>query len=225
MKNTVSFYRLSAYCAIVMVALIPVQMAIYFILPPPSTTLEFFRLYASNPFLGLLSLDFLYLINNALIIPLYLAIYASLKPKLASLSTLALLFGLIGIAVYYPSNPTFEFIPLSAKFALATTEIQRISLLSAGDVLLAGYVGTAFNTYYVFNALTLLVFSIAMRQSEHYTRFTANVGLASGILMIIPSTFGMIGLLFSILSLIPWVIFSICLIKTYVSPSFQPQDI
>ncbi|HAM62774.1 MAG: hypothetical protein A2Y20_10700 [Firmicutes bacterium GWF2_51_9] len=223
MNSTSSFYRFTAYCTLLMVGLIPIQMTLFILLPPPTTVLGFFDLYAKSSLLGLLSLDFLYLINNVLIIPLYLAIYASLKPKLASVTTLALLLGLVGIAVYYPSNPAFEFISLSMKFAQATSEVQRVSLLSAGDVLLAGYVGTAFNTYYVLNAFTLIVFSLAMKRSGYYSKSTSTVGLISGLLMIIPSTFGTIGLLFSVLSLIPWIIFSIRVIIVFLSPSFQSK--
>ncbi len=75
--------------------------------------------------------------------------------------------------------------------------------------MLAIYKGTAFDVYYVLNAITLLVFSFVMLRSSLFSRATAIWGIAAGVFMVIPSTAGMIGLVFSLASLVPWAVFAI----------------
>jgi len=117
--------------------------------------------------------------------------------------------GLVGIAAYYPSNTAFEMLALSRQYAAAVNEAQQTALLGAGQSMLAIYGGTAFDVYYVFNAVTLLIISVLILRSPLFSRTIAVMGLASGILMVIPSTAGTIGLTLSLASLFPWVVFLI----------------
>jgi len=154
-------------------------------------------------------MDLIYIANNTVLILIYLALYTALKPVHASASLIALVLGLVGIAAYFSSNTAFEMLSLSRQYAAAVSEAQRTALLGAGQSMLAIYGGTAFDVYYVFNAATLLIFSVLIMHSPWFTRTIAAMGLASGILMIIPSTAGTIGLILSLVSLLPWVIFLI----------------
>jgi len=54
-----------------------------------------------------------------------------------------------------------------------------------------------------------------MLMDKTFSKATAIWGLIAGVLMIIPSTAGMLGLILSIVSLIPWVIFSILIAKRF----------
>lgn len=70
---------------------------------------------------------------------------------------------------------------------------------------MAGYTGTIFNVYYVLNAICLLLFSYALIKSPRFKKSLGLwMGFSSGILMIVAGT---IGMTFSLLSLIPWVVF------------------
>lgn len=221
-KSTSGFqpiFRIAIISAWIMILLIPVQIVIFVISPPPSNAQGFLDLFNNNPILGLLSLDLLYLINNVLIIPIYLAIAVTLRHHSKVLLPLALILGFVGIAAYYPTNPAFEFLYLAPKYAYASSADKMI-YISAAETLLAHYVGTAFDTYYVLNAFTLISLSCLMIKSRSYSKFTAMIGLISGLLMIIPSTAGTIGLIFSILSLIPWILFIILLANTYRKKEF-----
>ncbi|MBI3738163.1 MAG: DUF4386 family protein [Chloroflexi bacterium] len=153
--------------------------------------------------------DLLLIVNNILLILIYLALYAALKQANKSLMTIGLAFSLIGIAAYFPSNTAFEMLSLSNQYAAATTEAQRTILLAAGQSMLAIYSGTAFDVYYVLNAIALLIFSMVMLQSNIFSRANAYLGIAAGILMIIPSTAGTVGIYFSLVSLVPWFIWLI----------------
>jgi hypothetical protein len=193
-----------------MLLLIPAQIVVYVVSPPPVTIDGFFMLFQKNPFLGLLSLDFLYLFNNAIIAVIYLALFTLLWKERPVTVLLALTFGLIGIATYYPSNPAFEMLSLSSKYVQAPAA-QLDIYLAAGETLLAGYVGTSFNVYYVLSTICLLLFSNAILRSQRFSKATGRWGFVSGCFMIIPSTAGTLGMIFSFLSLIPWVVFIVLL--------------
>jgi high-affinity K+ transport system ATPase subunit B len=103
---------------------------------------------------------------------------------------------------------------LSKQFLIAENEELKIQLITAGRIMLETYKGTAFDIYYVLNAITLLIISRVMFQNKIFSKATAIWGLISGILMLIPTTAGNLGLSFGIASLIPWTVFSILIAKT-----------
>jgi hypothetical protein len=204
--NFQPLYRVAHFLALAMLLLIPSQIVIFVIAPPPDTVRGFFELYQQNPFLGLLSLDFLYLFNNIIIAIIYLALFTLLYQQTPVTVLLALIFGLIGIACYYPSNPAFEMLTLSNQFVQALPEQQTI-YLAAGEAVMAGYTGTSFDVYYVLSTVCLLLFACAIIKSTKFKKSVGLWGLASGFFMIVPSSAGTLGMVFSMLSLIPWVVF------------------
>jgi Domain of unknown function (DUF4386) len=209
-----NLYRMAKYAGIFMIAIILMQIIVFVLSPPPDTVQGFFALYHQNISLGLLSLDFLYLINNLLLVFLYLGVAAILFRENPSLIIPALILGLVGIACYYPSNPAFEMLTLSNQYHLADMNSQSL-YLAAGETLLAGYTGTTFNAYYVMSTLSLLLFSYASLKSNTLPRKVGVSGLIAGIFMIIPSSVGTLGMIFSLLSLVPWTIFVILLIMCF----------
>lgn len=204
--NLQPLYRATWILSLLMLFIIPLQILIYVLAPPPESVEGLFLLFIKNPFLGLLSLDFLYLFNNIIVAVLYVALFSLLFRERPATSLLALLFGLIGVACYYPSNPAFEMMTLSHQFSQTAAESQHL-YLAAGEAVMAAYTGTAFNTYYVLSTLCLLLFSYSLLKSPQFKGSIGLWGLASGFFMIIPSSAGTIGIIFSLLSLIPWVVF------------------
>jgi len=202
-------YRTASMAALAVVLLIPVQLFIFIAWPPPETAEGFFDLFGKNAFLGLLSLDLIYLLNNAILILFYLGLYLSLRKTNPSAMLIALILGLVGIAVYYSSSIAFEMLSLGNQYQVAETPEIRQQLLASGQTLLAVYKGTAFDVYYVLNGATLLILSLVMLKGKVFSKSTAIWGLASGILMVVPSTAGTPGLILSIASLVPWIVFSI----------------
>lgn len=208
-------FKIAFISTILMLSIIPLQIVVYIVSPPPSTAEGFITLFNKSTLWGLLSLDLLYIINTILIVPIYLSFYQLLKNVNKPLIFLAITLGIISIAAYFPSNTSFEVLNLSHKYTLATSEIQRQTLTATVDGMLAIYTGTTFNVYYVLSAITLILFSYVMLKSQIFNKSTAIVGIISGILMIIPSTAGTIGFIFSFLSLIPWIIFSIMIARKF----------
>jgi hypothetical protein len=204
-----SIYRCAFLASLLMLAIIPVQIAVFAVEPMPAGVLEWFALFNSNPLIGIFHADLFILVNNVLIAVIYLGFYHLLKDTNKGLLQIALLLGFIGIAGYVSSNRTFELLSLSKAYARAASEREKIELAAAGRTMLAVWQGTAFDVYYVLNGITLLVVSSLMFRSDKITKTTAAFGLASGILMMVPSTAGPVGLVFSLLSLAPWYVFTI----------------
>lgn len=119
---------------------------------------------------------------------------------------IALVLGIIGVAAYFASNTAFEMLSLSNQYAAATTEAQKTMVLTAGQVMLETYKGTAFDIYYVLNTIVLFIFSPVMLRSRLFSNATAYLGFLAGVLMIVPSTAGTLGVYFSLASLFPWAI-------------------
>lgn len=207
--NWHKLYKIGGIAAIAIVVIIPIQIVIFAVFPPPETTLGFLELFHGNWIIGLLSLDFLYYINNALIILVYLGLFSALRKVDFTNMLIAMIIGFIGIAIYYTSTVGFEMLSISKQYYSTESLEIRQQLLTVGHSLIEKYKGTAFDVYYVFNAITLLLVSLTMFKSNTFSKATAIWGLIAGIFMIIPSTAGAIGLVFSLISLIPWIVFSL----------------
>ena len=189
------------------VLLIPIQILFFVVYPPPETTLGFFELFHKNWMVGLLSLDVLYYINNGLLVLVYLGLFAVLRKIDASNMLISLAIGFIGIAAYYASTIGFEMLSMSKLyFSTEAVELKQ-QLLTTGNGLIYKYKGTAFDVYYVFNAIALLLISKTMYKSRYFGRATATWGMIAGILMVIPSTAGTIGLTFSLIHWFPGLFF------------------
>lgn len=217
-------YKLGGNACWSMLAIMIIQILIFVIWPPPDNVVDFFALFTENWLLGLLSLDFLYLINNTILILIYLALYFSLRKINESAMLIAMVVGFVGITLYYASNVSFEMLTLSKEYLYATSEVQKNYLIGAASGLMAIYRGTAFNVYYVLNAITLLVVAIVMLKSNIFSRTTAIIGITSGVLMAIPSSAGTIGMIFSLASLIPWAIFILLISKKFFQFASQGQS-
>lgn len=192
-----------AVAAISSVALIAVQVVVFALNPPPENAAGVVALMQRDPMLGLMSLDVLYIVNNVLVALLYLAVTVVLFPMAPSLATIALTLGLLGVAAYLGSNPSVELLALANRAAEAAPA-EQAALLSEADALLTAWRGTAFLAYYFLSAAALLLFAVAMLRTHEFSRATGVFALIAGALMLVPSTFGAVGIVFALLSLVPW---------------------
>ena len=160
--NWKSVYRLSCIASIMVLIIIPIQIAIYVISPIPKTIESWFLLFQNSWLLGLLHQDLLYLINNILVALMYLGFYVSLRKYNESVMKIALLLGLLGISAYFASCKAFEMLSLSKLYFEASSETVISLLLVAGQSALAECQGTAFLVYYVLIGITLVLISMVM---------------------------------------------------------------
>lgn len=202
-------FKISGILAIIMVIIIPIQVIIFSISFPPETVQGWFQLFHDNWFLGLIEMDLFFAIDNIIIVIMYLAFYFTLRRTNQSMMIIALVLGLIGIAAYFSSNTAFEMLSVSNQYYSATAVQDKTIYLAVGQMLVESWTGTAFLVYYILNGITLLIISTVMYKSELYSKRMATFGLVAGVLMTVPSNAGIVGMIFSLLSLIPWVVFSV----------------
>jgi Domain of unknown function (DUF4386) len=120
----------------------------------------------------------------------------------------ALAFGVLGMAAYLASRRPVAMLQLARSYAKADAT-EPVALLSTGEGLLATWTGRAFEVYYIFNLVTLLVMAVLMYRSQVFGRPTAVWGLVAAALMAVPSNFGAVGLVFALASLVPWAVFAL----------------
>jgi hypothetical protein len=201
--------NITKYMILAMILIIPIQLLIFSLTPLPVDALAWLELFKDKPILGLLHMDFLYIINNPFLIFFYFVLYITLKKENNSILNIALITGIIGAVLYYVSNRSIEMLYLANRYYGTTESGFRIAYLATADMYLDIWKGTSFNIYYVLSAISLIGFCFVMIKDNFYSKKTAVFGMVSGVLMIIPSSVGMVGIIFAILSLIPWIGFSI----------------
>lgn len=200
--------RVTQWMILAMILIIPVQIIIFMVIPMPETAVDWMILLHEQPLEGILHLDVLYIINNTFLIFFYFVLYITLKKDDASWLNIALITGIVGAILYYVSNRSIELLYLSNRYHLTSDASQQLAYIAIAENHLDIWKGTAFNIYYVLSAISLLIFSVIMIKDTFYSKKTAIFGLISGILMIIPSSVGTLGMIFALLSLIPWIAFS-----------------
>lgn len=213
--------RIAGYSLWIILIFVFIQIVVYVVSPPPKDVVGFFNLYQKNVLLGLLSLDLIMLADWILEIPVFLALYVILRRNNESYILLATVMAMVGIAIYFASGIAFEMLILSNQYVQTADEIQKTILLSSGKTLLSVYQGTAFNVSYVMVAIAFLIDSAVMLKSEIFSRKTAHVGIAMGVLMLLPPTAGTVGFVCSFLSLIPMIIWFILMAKKFFQISKQ----
>jgi hypothetical protein len=209
-----SIYRIGAVAAAAVLALVPVQAAVFIVWPPPTTVGGFFSQFEQNAIVGLLALDLLLMASWILSALMFVALYAALRRTRESLVTVALIAELVGLAVYFASNTAFSMLTLSQQYAAATTDAERSLFLAAGQAMLALYTGTAFNVSYLLSGVAALLMASAMLRSGIFGRVTAYIGIAYAVLQVVPPTAGDAGMIVSLLSLAPMVIWIALIART-----------
>ena len=110
------------------------------------------------------------MVDNVLLVVIALAIYVALRRASPSVTTMAAGLWLLAIVMIIAANPAVEMLALSDKYAAATTEAQRSSALAAGQALLAGWEGTAFQVGYIVGQLAGIVVGIVMLRGNLFGR-------------------------------------------------------
>ena len=154
---------------------------------PPSGAVDWFMLLQNNRFVGLALLNLFDIINYALVGLIFLALYGALRRNHRSAMTIAIAFGLVGIADYFASNQAFSMLSLSNQYAAATTDVQRTMLLAAGEALLAVnnpgsiYQGTGIHISLLLVLLAGLIISIVMLRGSVFNKATAYMGILANL--------------------------------------------
>lgn len=199
-------YLVGGVAALMIVLLYVIQIIVFVLSPPPTSVIGYFTLFHRNALLGLLDLDLLSIVDYALFVPMFLALYIALRRTSPSFMVIAIALGLIGIATYFTSNTAFEMLSLSNQYAGATTDAQRSLLVASGQAMLAIYQGTAFYVSYALLAIAPLIISAVMLWSNIFGKVTAYVGIGANVLALglFMPVIGVYISLISVVALLVW---------------------
>jgi hypothetical protein len=205
-----SLYKAGGAAALISAVFIPIQMIVFIAWPPPlnGTAGDWFRLFQTNRLIGLIDLDLLLVADNVLLIPILLALYVALRRASESLMAIATALGIIGIVLFITSNPAIEILSLSDHYAAAATDAQRATFLAAGQAVLAGWQGTAFQVGYLLSSVAGIAIPVVMLRSPIFGKATAYLGIlanAIGLGLYLP-VIGIFLALFSVVFLELWYI-------------------
>ncbi len=155
----------------------------------PGTVEDWFTLLQSNRLLGLAYLNIFDLVNYALVGLMFLALYIALRRVDKTYMSIAVIVGLVGIAIYFASNTAFSLLALSDQYAAAATEAQRNMLLAAGQALLAinrfgagSHPGSGGYMSLLLIAVAGLMASMIMLRGNLFNRVTAYAGILASAL-------------------------------------------
>jgi hypothetical protein len=165
-----TLYRAAGAAALTTALLIPIQIAVFVAYPYPDTVAGWFRLLQDNPLAGLVDLDLLLVVDNVLLVVIALAVYVALRRASPSVTTMAAGLWLLAIVMVIAANPAVEMLALSDQFAAATTQAQQSTALAAGQALLAGWEGTAFQVGYVVGQLAGIMLGMVMLRGNRFGR-------------------------------------------------------
>ncbi len=210
-----NLFRIAGSVALVMVAFMVVQLAVFTIWPLPGTTVGWFGLFQTSKLVGLLDMDLLLIVDQVFVGIILIGLYVVLRRVDLSLMTVSLALGLTGMITYFSSTVAFEMMSLSDRYAAAVTEGERAILLAAGQAMLVTWQGTAFNVGYVAEGIAFLLIGIVMLRSTIFGKVTAWIGIVLGIMSLVPPTVAVVGMYFAIGSLVPLVLWDILLARKF----------
>jgi hypothetical protein len=156
------------------------QIVAFFVWPPPSTVTGHFALLQSRPLIGLVSLDFVIIVDEVLAIPICLALYLSLRRVHESLMLIATALSAASIVCYLIATPALNMLYLSRRYTVATTGVEREELIGAGQAVLSSWLGTPYQVGYVVGSIAMLIIGFVMLRSPIFSKFTAYMGILSG---------------------------------------------
>lgn len=199
-------YKIGAWCGIFLLALVPLQIFFFIKFPPPEGIAEIYGVFEKSVLIGLINMDILYLITNIVMLAVYLGLYFLLRPHNPRLALLAMALTFTGVAAFIPSNPAFSMLELAGKYSACAEPVLQAQYVAAGEAVMSGFTGSAYVAYYYMNFVGLFLISFIMLKSRAFGKLIPAMGLISAFFMSVPSSFGAVGMAFSLISIIPYAV-------------------
>jgi len=185
-----SLIKAGGVCALIVGTLLIIEMVAYIATSAPSMAdaAGWFSFLHAHRFIGLIDFGILELYALVLFVPIFLALYVSLRRTNESSMAVAAILAFVGIAVNFATSKLFSLLTLSDLFAAASTEAAKSQFLAAGQATLAlgalGGIGGSVEGGIPL-AVSGLIISIIMLQSKVLGRLVGVLGiLANGIGMV-----------------------------------------
>jgi hypothetical protein len=185
--GAVSAFILLAYC-------VEMMLQITFLGGQPSSAAEAFQLLEANRLVGLLRLD----LPTIFALPLYYLLFLALSAALWQLdglkATISALLVFTGVTLTLATPMALSMVPLSAKYAAATTDAARNQFLAAGEAVLAAdmWHGTGAYVGGLLVQCGAVLICVAMIRSSSFTRLTGWLGIVIHGLDLLHLIFGLL---------------------------------
>ena len=101
------------------------------------SAIEWFAVYQQSWFRGVYGLGILNIVYMIAMLPVYFALFGAHFDKHALGAGLTIFIFLTAMSMYISNNAAIPLLVLSNKYSLATTDIQRTALISAGEATLS----------------------------------------------------------------------------------------
>lgn len=181
-----TLYQVAGVGALATATLIPLQVVAFIVWPPPATgsVTEWFKLFQDSPFIGLVSFDLAMMVEQALLIPIALALFVVLRRGSQSLMLLAAGMWLVSVGLFIAANTGFDMLTLSNGYADATTAAEQATYLAAGQAALAQYMGmgTGFVFGYTLSSLAGILAGVGMLRTHVFSRWAGYAAIAANLL-------------------------------------------
>lgn len=191
-KQWKSLYTLGGFATIIALTGISIDVVLGNILGGdlsalPQTAIERYIQFHENKFLGLYNLDILNIINQMILIPAFLALYAAHRDINKAFGSLALIVFLFGSVIMVANNTALPMLELSNKYFSTTTESQKTLYAAAGESLLAqgahGSLGI-FLGFFIPNIANLII-SLVMLKGKMFSIINSWCGIIGSFLMLL----------------------------------------
>jgi hypothetical protein len=181
-----SLYKVGAWSALIIGSLFTIELIVYIASSAPSLAdaAGWLTLFQKNRLLGLVDFGILEFYGLVLFVPMFLALYTSLRRVSEGYMSIAAILAFTGIAVNFATSKLFCLLSLSDLYASAGTDVQRSQFLAAAQAALAqsaqGGIGGGVEGGIPL-AVAGLIISTVMLRSKILDKSTAYVGfLANG---------------------------------------------
>jgi hypothetical protein len=211
-REWAELFRVGGLAAALLAAITVAHSGVFVVAGLPGSVEEWFDLFQRSAPLGLLAFELLMVAYVVLTIPVGLALYVALRPTNPSLMALYLALSLVGVVAFVAARPALEMLSLSAAHAAARTDAERGLYLSAGEVMLATFHGTAFWVSYLLGSVGGLVLAAVMLRSGLFGRTAAYLRIASSVLdfgLFLPT----VGLFVALLSVVCLLAFNVLIAR------------
>ena len=175
-------YRIGAIC-VFSAALVMITEILLTALPDGarviSTLPELFELYDRNWFMAMRYMGLINIIATTLMIPFFFSLYGLHREKHNVYGGLVLVIYIAGYTIFMADNSSFALLELSRKYEIATSEIMKSSLLSAGEAMYAKGASHTPGTFpgFFISELASILFCVIMLNGRIFRRITAVIGL------------------------------------------------
>ena len=118
-------YRYGGICSLIMVAIVPIQIVVFVVSPPPQTVEGWFKLFQESALLGLLSFELLFLLYGILSVPLSLSLYFALRRTNPPIAILYIALSMLSVVAVFTARPAFEMLHHEISIRIIHDNLQR----------------------------------------------------------------------------------------------------